>query len=458
MKKGIIFFFAASFLLSASGSSVDAQSIAASVSGRILLDVEQHGEAWYVYPPTLERYYLRDGDAAYEALRTFGLGITDDDIAKIPIGIETRFEMVDTDSDTLPDAVEVSLGTDQENIDTDGDGNSDATEVLNDYNPLGFGTIVIDHALADRLKGRILLQVETHGEAWYVNPVDAKRYYLGNGEAAYQIMRYLSLGITSSNLAEIDISADSPRPPFDDVSQYDAYTIATDEGAFAVKVVMLRRDVFEMVTDTGDSSDCTDDCTAKSLGTYIAENEAFAGIHGTYFCPPDYTDCSDKTYVYYPPVFNSALDKMINDDAIVFHNRPMIVQTTDGQIHYFHRPDDFGDTLSAYEAASGLIVNAAIGNWPSLVEGGVSVVSDEPLELAFYSLGTRGGLGWDDTYFYLVIASNATVQNLAEIFETLGVDNAMNLDGGGSAALYYDGAYKVGPGRLLPNAVLFKEK
>ena len=61
----------------------------------------------------------------------------------------------------------------------------------------------------------------------------------------------------------------------------------------------------------------------------------------------------------------------------------------------------------------------------------------------------------DEDYYYLVIASSASVQNLAAIFETLGAEYAMNLDGGGTAAMYYDGEYKVGPGRLLPNAILF---
>lgn len=33
--------------------------------------------------------------------------------------------------------------------------------------------------LPERLTGRILLQVESHGEAWYVNQTNLKRYYLG---------------------------------------------------------------------------------------------------------------------------------------------------------------------------------------------------------------------------------------------------------------------------------------
>ena len=31
---------------------------------------------------------------------------------------------------------------------------------------------------------------------------------------------------------------------------------------------------------------------------------------------------------------------------------------------------------------------------------------------------------------------------------------ALNLDGGGTSAMYIGGAYRVGPGRLLPNAIV----
>jgi uncharacterized protein YkwD len=119
------------------------------LKGYILLQVQEHGEAWYVDPLTFKRYYMKDGPTAYEMMRSFGLGITDADLAKIP---------TDTDSFTG------------------------------------------DTSLRNRLSGRILLQVQQHGEAWYVYPKTNKRYYLKDGAAAYEIMRYLGLGITNANL------------------------------------------------------------------------------------------------------------------------------------------------------------------------------------------------------------------------------------------------------------------
>jgi hypothetical protein len=177
------------------------------VNGYILLQVQEAGQAWYVDPISDLKYYLPDGTSAYSALRKFGLGITNADLAKIPVGIESRFQDIDTDGDGLPDKLEEGLGTNPNSQDSDGDGYLDVDEVQSNYNPLGAGKMSIDTALANRLKGRIVLQVQSKGEAWYINPKDGKRYYMKDGSAAYQIMRFLSLGITNSDLRTIPVGS-----------------------------------------------------------------------------------------------------------------------------------------------------------------------------------------------------------------------------------------------------------
>ena len=140
------------------------------LKGYILLQVENHGEAWYINPLSEKKFYLKDGAAAYVMLRKFGLGIKNNDLAKIPVGIETRFSDADSDNDGLADKLEQGLGTDPDNQDSDNDGNIDGDEIKNGTNPLGSGSLSFDTKLINRISGRILIQAESRGEAWYVNP------------------------------------------------------------------------------------------------------------------------------------------------------------------------------------------------------------------------------------------------------------------------------------------------
>ena len=184
---------------------VQAETFAERVRGRILLQVQSWGEAWYVNPTNSQRIYLRDGDVAYSLMRGLGLGITNANLGKIPVGIESRFADLDTDGDGLSDTLEGALGTNPNLSDTDRDGYNDGSEVKGGYDPLTSGKLSYDSSLVGKMKGKILLQVESRGEAWYVSPVDGKRYYMKDGEAAYQIMRFLSLGITNADLNLISL-------------------------------------------------------------------------------------------------------------------------------------------------------------------------------------------------------------------------------------------------------------
>ena len=175
------------------------------IKGRIVLQVEENGEAWYVDPSTDKKYYLKDGASSYTALGAFGLGIRNSDLAKIPVGVESRFQLKDSDGDGLDDKLEKALGTDPLNRDTDGDDYTDGDEVKNGYDPLGSDKQRVDTTFAQKLNGKIVLQVENGGQAWYINPVDGRRYYMADGELAYQIMRFLSLGIKNTDLRQIPV-------------------------------------------------------------------------------------------------------------------------------------------------------------------------------------------------------------------------------------------------------------
>ncbi len=186
-------------------------------AGKIYLQVEQKGEAWYVNPTDGLRYYLGRPADAFGIMRTFGLGISNKNLAQIPIGL-INYSGTDSDQDGLPDDMELAIGTNPNSADSDGDDYSDKSEIANWYNPNGPDKLPANLALVNKLKGRILLQVEKKGEAWYLNPNDSKRYFLGRPGNAFEIMYNLGIGISNANLNKI--AANYVKTTFEAAGKY----------------------------------------------------------------------------------------------------------------------------------------------------------------------------------------------------------------------------------------------
>jgi len=173
------------------------------LKGNILLKVQDSGKAYYVHPTNKKTYFLGRPSDAFTVMRQQGVGITNADLQKIPIGLGP-VSGLDQDNDGLSDLLEDALGTNKTNSDTDGDGNSDKTEVVNNYSPITSGKLPINSAFAKTQSGRILIQVQSKGEAWYINPKDNKRYFLGRAEDAFSVMRGIGIGITNRDFDSLN--------------------------------------------------------------------------------------------------------------------------------------------------------------------------------------------------------------------------------------------------------------
>mgnify|MGYP001609469435 CR=1 FL=1 len=85
-----------------------------------------------------------------------------------------------------------------------GDGFKDRDELAGGFSPtVKNKKINYDQAPAGRQKGKILLQVESRGQAWYVNPADGRRNFLSRPADAFNVMRRLGVGVANSDYAAL---------------------------------------------------------------------------------------------------------------------------------------------------------------------------------------------------------------------------------------------------------------
>ena len=101
-------------------------------------------------------------------------------------------------------------------------------------------------------------------------------------------------------------------------------------------------------------------------------------------------------------------------------------------------------------------IDSMLSNFPMLVQGGnIAFGGDDDPKKG--SKGARSFVANKGNTVYIGVVHNATVAESARVLKTLGMENGLNLDDGGSTALW-SGGYKVGPGRNLPNVILFARK
>lgn len=257
----------------------------------------------------------------------------------------------------------------------------------------------------------------------------------------------------------------SPTPPYaPDGTSYSTRTISTERGSFSIKEITIDITKYNMLTETADDANCANNCTTKSLAAYIKENDAVAGINGTYFCPPDYAECASKKNSFDFPVYNSRVGKWINPYNLLWNDRAIIFQDERGlqfrnstksvkEYEYYYEYEGTTRRLQTKK----YIYYAGFAMAPGLLEGGNVIVDQYPLTEKQKAKGLKAGLGFNENTIYVVLAYNVSMVNFGYVFKAIGATYAINLDAGGSTAMWY-GNYKAGPGRSLPNAIVFVKK
>lgn len=226
---------------------------------------------------------------------------------------------------------------------------------------------------------------------------------------------------------------------------YRRQKVKIDSGEFLVDIISADLNSTKVIVDTASDSTCANDCPVLPLADYVSRSGAYAGVNGSYFCPSTYPQCAGKT--------NSFDTLLMNKNKVYFNSDNNVYSSVPAAIFYGSSAR-FVAQSSEWGRDTG--VDAVIANQPLLVLGGqVRFGGDD--DAKHTSKGNRSFIGNKGSTVYIGVVHSATVVESARVLAALGLENALNLDDGGSTALW-SGGYKVGPGRNIPNAVLLVKK
>lgn len=184
----------------------------------------------------------------------------------------------------------------------------------------------------------------------------------------------------------------------------------------------------------------------EELSSMAKRNNAKLAINGTFF--DAYTEESYKTPYGWIVQGGRIKKESSGDRKTVFtydkNNLTELIAGADFQERYQQ-----GGMEGALQVGPRLVVNGKVQlnveaegfRDPKILTGG----------------GARSALGITSNHELLLVTSGgATIPQMAEIMKQAGAYQAMNLDGGASSGLYYNGSYLTKPGRELSNALLIK--
>lgn len=228
-------------------------------------------------------------------------------------------------------------------------------------------------------------------------------------------------------------------------SGFQRQKVSLDIGEYMVSIVSADLNSTRVIVDTASDSTCGNDCPVMSVAAYAGRSGAFAGINGSYFCPTSYPSCAGKT---------NSFDTLLMNKNKVYFNSDNNVYSTVPAVIFSGNSARFVGASSEWGRDTG--VDAVLANQPLMVSGGNSVFGGDG-DPKKGSKGNRSFVGASGSTVYIGVVHSATVAEAARVLAAMGIQNALNLDSGGSTALW-NGGYKVGPGRDVPNALLFVRK
>lgn len=224
-------------------------------------------------------------------------------------------------------------------------------------------------------------------------------------------------------------------------SGFSRQKVKVNDQFFVVDLVAADMNNTKVIVDTASEGDCSDNCPVLPLATYVSRNGAIAGINGSYFCPASYPTCAGKK--------NSFDTLLMNKNKKYFNSDNNVYSTVPAAIFSGNSARFVGQSLQWGRDAG---VDSVIANYPLLVSG-KNLATGDSSDIKLSAAGNRAFIANKGSMVYIGVVRGVSVVGAAKVLVAMEMDNALNLDSGGSTALWF-GGYKYGPGRDIPNAIL----
>jgi len=226
---------------------------------------------------------------------------------------------------------------------------------------------------------------------------------------------------------------------------YRRQQVVTDIGNFVIDVIAGDLTSTKVIIDTASDGDCRNDCPVMSVSSYASRSGAYAAINGSYFCPASYPSCADKKNSFDTLLMNKN-KTYFNSDNNVYSSVPAVIFSANSA-RFVSKSQEWGRDTG---------VDGVIANQPLLTLAGQLLFGGDS-DAKKTSRSNRSFVGATGSKVFIGVVYSASVAEAAKVLHTLGIQNSLNLDSGGSTALW-SGGYKAGPGRDIPNAILFVRK
>jgi len=228
-------------------------------------------------------------------------------------------------------------------------------------------------------------------------------------------------------------------------SGFSRQKVKVGDAFFIVDIIAADLNSTRIIVDTASENDCVDNCPVLPLATYISRNNAFAGINGSYFCPASYPSCAAKKNSFDTLLMNKN-KKYFNSDNNVYSTVPAVI-FSGSSARFVTQSLQWGRDTG---------VDSVLANYPLLVLNS-SLATGDSSDTKLSSTGNRAFIANKGSTVYIGVVRGVSAVGAAKVLVEMKMDNALNLDSGGSTALW-SGGYKYGPGRDIPNAILFVRK